>query len=150
MSNIHKDRDLKCICDICFKVSIPSRDSSFIRLSTFTVKCALQVFNTERFLKVHIQRVHQNVKRYFCEVCNKGFFEKYRMLQHRTVHGTEEEKQALNKWPCSYCQRSFRTKACLQQHMNNHTGAKPYTCSYCSRSFAWASEGGILDLKFTA
>ena len=44
---------------------------------------ALQVFAQHRYLSVHIARVHNKKKKYTCEECGKGFFEKFRWKLHK-------------------------------------------------------------------
>lgn len=36
---------------------------------------------------------------------------------------------------CSVCNKTFRRKAYLRKHMNNHTDDRPYPCQYCGKVF---------------
>ncbi|XP_042864494.1 gastrula zinc finger protein XlCGF49.1-like [Penaeus japonicus] len=38
---------------------------------------------------------------------------------------------------CTYCEKRFRWKQNLKQHIRNHTGDKPFECSYCNKRFDW-------------
>lgn len=36
---------------------------------------------------------------------------------------------------CTLCNKTFRRKAYLRKHMNNHTDDRPYPCQYCGKVF---------------
>lgn len=36
---------------------------------------------------------------------------------------------------CTVCNKTFRRKAYLRKHMNNHTDDRPYPCQYCGKVF---------------
>lgn len=37
---------------------------------------------------------------------------------------------------CTVCSKTFHSKQYLNDHMNLHTGQKPYQCKVCEKSFA--------------
>ena len=39
------------------------------------------------------------------------------------------------KFPCPYCNKSYRYKHTLKDHLNNHTGMRPHVCDICGSSF---------------
>lgn len=36
---------------------------------------------------------------------------------------------------CTVCERGFKTLTSLQNHVNTHTGTKPYQCRSCPSAF---------------
>ena len=41
----------------------------------------------------------------------------------------------MKKFPCSQCNKEFKTKQCLKRHIGRHLGVKPYACSFCKKRF---------------
>merc|ERR1719495_2137363 len=56
------------------------------------------------------------------------------MTPHKLQHHTPEH---LKPFVCKVCDppRGFITMYKYRNHVNSHTGAKPYTCDFCSRTF---------------
>lgn len=85
-------------------------------------------FITSTNLKYHLTRVHQGVKKYACNQCDKSYF----TLQHLKVHQLSHlEKKA---YTCDVCNRGITHYASLLSHMLLHTG-KPFQCDHCSMAF---------------
>lgn len=51
----------------------------------------------------------------------------------------QENGAGGNSLTCQYCNRSFKWKNLLVQHIRTHTGEKPLTCKYCQKGFAHPS-----------
>ena len=67
-----------------------------------------------------------------CPTCGK-IYEQRRLTRHiLSQHGKNSDR----KHQCSLCGKGFLSKRNLQDHMNVHTGEKPYMCSFCSMTFA--------------
>lgn len=48
----------------------------------------------------------------------------------------EEDEKEEGNFPCTSCDLQFTSRFKLQDHMNLHTGARPYYCSECGKRFS--------------
>lgn len=109
----------------------------------------------------HIERFHKNFserKKFFCRTCGKIFFNQKGLQEHEMTHVDRETwpytcevcgrrlpslqryqchvKQHTKPPPtCSICQKTFHSNTYLQEHMNLHTGARPFLCKVCGKGF---------------
>ncbi|XP_034667564.1 zinc finger protein 574 isoform X1 [Drosophila subobscura] len=42
---------------------------------------------------------------------------------------------AANKFPCMFCEKSFKMRRYLEEHVATHTGDRPIACPYCEMAF---------------
>ncbi|KAH8289742.1 hypothetical protein KR054_010200 [Drosophila jambulina] len=42
---------------------------------------------------------------------------------------------AVNKFPCMFCEKSFKMRRYLEEHIATHTGDRPIACPYCEMAF---------------
>jgi len=109
-------------------------------------------------MRVHVDRVHNKVKPWACQFCEKIFATTSDLKQHLASHGFGKihkcedcgrefnnrdsailhRKQHNNERThfCQECGKGFFKASCLQRHMRSHTGEKPYVCDHCGRRFA--------------
>jgi len=108
-------------------------------------------------LKNHLKRMHSKEK-FICDICSREYHNFELMQEHkRAVHekvpctecgkliGVKLMKRHiqsahtpndLKKFRCDTCGKGFVTSSFLSDHINVHTGAKPYLCKYCPMGFA--------------
>ena len=65
-----------------------------------------------------------------CTTCGK-LVQKYKMTLHIQMAHTSEEDR---RYQCPFCQKGFVVKRRLEDHINTHTGKKPYVCKICDYS----------------
>lgn len=68
-------------------------------------------------------------RRYYCDVCGKGFLSRNILKIHRRSHTGEKP------YECTYCGRCFSDKKNLTVHKRLHTGERPYSCNFCQKSY---------------
>ena len=86
------------------------------------------VYNTPGNIHKHIRSVHMGEKRFFCDVCNKGFYTKTHWECHRAIHFEPTLK-------CSFCDRMFKEAGSKRIHERIHRGDQRYRCHICNHGF---------------
>ncbi|MGB0478525.1 MAG: C2H2-type zinc finger protein, partial [Parvibaculales bacterium] len=66
----------------------------------------------------HIEKNHSNIRRFKCEVCQKGFHNSTTLKEHMNTHTGEKP------FECHDCGKKFGSNALLSQHKKIHTGEK--------------------------
>lgn len=88
-----------------------------------------KAFTRPSLLTEHQHTVHQGIKRFQCDLCNRSFSKKSHLERH--IHAHSDDKPLK----CSYCQKGFTTGQQLKRHEITHT--KSFKCPYegCEESF---------------
>ena len=128
-------------------------------------KIFLCQFCDKKFASNQLRNKHQNLihtKRYPCEVCQKVFSEKTRLMIHARIHSGERpyvcedcgfscsqkdnlrlhkefrhpvSGQQEKKFTCDICSASFLTNSNLRRHVLIHSDVKQCVCETCGKSF---------------
>ena len=86
-------------------------------------------FRSLKLLNQHRQTVHEKIP---CTECGKLFGTKKIKGHIQSAHTPDDQK----KYRCDTCGKGFIDNHRLSDHINVHTGEKPYKCKFCSSSFA--------------
>ena len=77
-----------------------------------------------------------------CKMCGKVFASMDHMNKHTqdqscrsSVERIKTEAERETQFSCNICNKSFAKQWLLKQHMNVHTGEKPFKCEFCYRKF---------------
>lgn len=133
----HIDTDHKDIyfhiCDICGK-KFKCKDSfkKHYQIHQGIVEPPVQCSICNKWLKnyhsLRIHRLQHEEHPKTCEICSREF-KTQRSWKKHVQYWHEMEKNL----PCSFCDKVFREKRNLDEHMATHTGAQLYTCPHCGK-----------------
>ncbi|KAI8127619.1 Zinc finger protein 26 [Lucilia cuprina] len=95
------------------------------------IKCEVcfKNFKNRRNLESHRNLVHLNMKRYFCQYCEKGYFHKSEKEAH--------EKKVHSEFPykCEICDFMTNYEKSLEVHMDKHNNQQKFKCTICNKTF---------------
>lgn len=123
------------VCDICGKELKYGNLERHLRLkhdqTNDNVPCheCGKTFRTQDQLTSHIHGVHKLIA---CNICGMMVPKKRRNRHLQQYHTADADK----RFKCETCGKGFCDGARLRDHINTHTGAKPYVCKYCGQAFA--------------
>lgn len=97
-------------------------------------------FRTASTLWMHKRRIHSDVRKFKCEICEKGFCKQMELTNHMKSHSDYRE------FKCDLCPAEYKKKITLLIHktekhgIGNHTkskynGYKNQACPYCEERF---------------
>uniref|UniRef100_A0A8D8IQE1 Uncharacterized zinc finger protein 814 n=1 Tax=Culex pipiens TaxID=7175 RepID=A0A8D8IQE1_CULPI len=150
-------------CNICYKLfknksSVRYHQISVYRLKRFICGICNNRFETSSKLINH-KRVHITERKFVCDTCggkfksnselrlhNKSHEEpqlmcsscgaRFRKRSHLQVHLKVHDANAY-EFTCHVCQKQFKHKYTLKEHLTIHTGERvlKYACPHCSKKF---------------
>ncbi|XP_012265939.1 zinc finger protein ZFP2-like isoform X2 [Athalia rosae] len=93
--------------------------------------CSME-FRKRNELSIHLDDHVANEEGDFqCEVCNRIFSNLRLFRIHKRVHYPQAKS-----WPCETCGKRYSSRNLLEEHINTHTGVRPYACETCGKDFA--------------
>ncbi|XP_058058629.1 oocyte zinc finger protein XlCOF6-like [Anopheles bellator] len=111
------------------------------RMHSYPLKCPQcpQRFTRYASVYAHVRYRHEmfdNPEGFTCEIC--GLTIKYRPTF--TFHMRNHHHEQMGTFRCTFCERTFGTRARLERHERSHTGERPFTCHLCPKTFANATQ----------
>ena len=94
------------------------------------VECGKE-YKTKKTLEFHFKCNHLP-KTHICETCGAKFPTETLLGSHRSSHQTDPK---YFEYSCTICQRRFKSKKNLLNHLGTHSDAKPFVCDGCEMAF---------------
>lgn len=120
-------------------------------------------FTSSSSLRRH-DRVHKDDRRHECQVCKKRFIIKSKLDKHiranhlpdsdprryfpcqlcdaklgsysqLDIHRRKEHRNNSLIFTCDCCQKQYKKKESIVEHMRIHSGKKPLKCNHCEKTF---------------
>ncbi|PBC32972.1 Zinc finger protein [Apis cerana cerana] len=89
-------------------------------------------FKKRNELSVHLDdHVAKEEGDFQCEICNRIFSNLRLFRIHKRIHYPQ-----VKSWPCETCGKRYSSRNLLEEHINTHTGVRPYVCENCGKDFA--------------
>ena len=137
-ARVHKTADKKCPhCESMFYLqSDLTKHVKFIHEgaqlpSAPCPQCGKTLF--KKNMAAHIKMVHEGRRPHACPVCGRAFLTRFTLQQHTETHKPSEERDT--KFLCAFCGKGFQNRTHYTDHLNIHTGARPYICNICNKTF---------------
>ena len=136
----HAVKSYKCsACNKVFsiKASFKQHICSCGHLKSFKCEICDTSFMDQGSWKRHKER-HFGIRNHSCDVCGMAFYEKYSLRVHQTSHfytSLKSDKDVSSGFTCHICQKYFKTKKDMKNHLVAHS-TKKYSCEFCNKRFS--------------
>jgi DNA-directed RNA polymerase subunit RPC12/RpoP len=119
------------MCDLCGKEVVNLSNHHYSHHSDEQIKCPFcsHISKNKYKLDGHIKDAHE---RNPCDICGMMVASRRKDRHMQQYHVNPEDR----KCKCHICGKGFIDNQKLKDHLNTHTGARPYVCKVCGKDFA--------------
>lgn len=137
----HRETHSKRQCSICNKIFVSQKyyNSHLQRHMTrfkLTHRKARETCSfceseclTKNKLSVHVNKVHLQIKPYSCDMCERKFYTKFNLTNHKKLHSLKSKEK------CEFCGANMKCRRDLVIHVRRHMGFRPHACFLCIEAF---------------
>ncbi|XP_033761950.1 zinc finger protein 82 homolog isoform X2 [Pecten maximus] len=104
---------------------------------TSAVELQCKDCNYKTMRKEHLARhrnnVHSDLRPFLCDLCGCSFKRADTLTAHKVTH--IDKKYRLYQYKCKECDKDFRSRAHLSEHMAMHSSLRMYLCDICGVGF---------------
>ncbi|XP_039436312.1 gastrula zinc finger protein XlCGF26.1-like [Culex pipiens pallens] len=136
-SKPNPDEKRPFVCEICFhnfptKLRLYAHQIRFLKGKSKAHQCVHcgKTFASPGVLRDH-ETSHTGLKMFQCTECPRTYTNKDAFRKHKYQHLQPEDR-----YKCSICNKCFKRKPTLNEHMLVHSGERPFGCPYCPAKFA--------------
>uniref|UniRef100_A0A336N6E3 CSON007547 protein n=1 Tax=Culicoides sonorensis TaxID=179676 RepID=A0A336N6E3_CULSO len=131
----HSKNGEEFICHLCQKKFTSKGNLSYHltthqpNLHSMQCKVCLKWLKNKICLRKHM--IQHSEKKFKCHLCSEyQTVNKQCLVNHIRIKHSEEKRFA-----CEVCEKSFKLKNTLMNHLRQHSKEQPYSCEFCSRKF---------------
>ncbi|XP_053382145.1 uncharacterized protein LOC123540079 [Mercenaria mercenaria] len=152
-------------CEVCQKVytqkyRLTQHMNMHLGIKPYKCVVCMQCFSRTDHVVRHMRSQHSEYDMYKCDQCDEEFEKANEMVTHSVIHipqnddaessrvvtvFTDAEKEYISissqesgkpQYSCRKCNQTFRRPYQAREHINFHTGEKPFKCSICDAAYA--------------
>lgn len=150
-------------CDVCQKVytqkyRLTQHMNMHLGIKPYKCVVCLQYFTRTDHVVRHMRSQHLDLDIYKCDQCDEEFEKANEIVSHSMIHVqqtddieekiltalTDVEKEYISvraqdsgrpQYDCTKCNQTFKKPYQAREHVNFHTGEKPYKCGQCVMAY---------------
>lgn len=132
---VHTKHDQVFVCHICAR-QFGCKGNLVYHLTTHQpnmhqVQCTVCKKWLKNKLCLRKHMVQHSLVRYACELCDYSALNRQCLRNHVRVQHSD-----VKPFNCEHCDKAFKLKNTLMNHLVQHTGIRKFSCQFCTRTFA--------------